>query len=153
MTKSLFNKLPDEIARKIYAYIYDDAINEIKTMTYLNTSIYSIAHHDDAILNRHIKVDLYYGDNFLRMKKEKQLIPFEKDNKIKRLEIKLNKLRDGYLYMAKYSWACNGLYLSKHKLNTEAIKEDGLTVEEIYEDFTLYCDKMIKNEVIEKYTV
>jgi hypothetical protein len=146
----------------IYSYIYADAINEIRKMTYLDTSIYSCS--DEALLNRHIKIDLYYGDNFLnfqnygdnsksfKMKNQEALKIFEADNKIKRLEIKMNKLRDGYLYMNEFSWGHRHLYLSKHKLNIKKIKRDGLTVNEIYEEFTLHRDKMLKNEVIDKYT-
>jgi hypothetical protein len=162
-SKNLMNKLPDELARMIYSYIYADAINEIKNMTYLDTCNKN-NYSDECILNRYIKLECYMDDNFLNFcygdttepdhKRENQecLGRFEADNKIKRQEIKMNKLRDGYLYMATFSWENGRLNLSKHKLNIERIKNWGMTVNEIYDDFTITRDKMLKNEVIENFT-
>jgi len=46
MSKTLFNKLPDELARVIYSYIYADVMNEL-TKTIINEKIILTFERDD----------------------------------------------------------------------------------------------------------
>jgi hypothetical protein len=161
-SKNLMNKLPDELTRKIYSHVYDEAIKDIKKMSYLHKE----PDNEHDILGKNLYFhyqqirEHYYEYDFFLTWWSKQNI--EEDlyrDKLKRNLYFLNDKIDGFLYVEKYDERTQKIYIKGyetkhfddfgfevhiHNIITDADREQK---EDILNDFTCSKSRKIRRQV------
>jgi hypothetical protein len=158
--KNLLNKLPDEIYRIIYSYVYADVVKDIKKMTYLH----ELPNYENDLGRnlyfhyKKIRAHYFNDDTFLRSSNQYLENDLNHD-KIKRNLYFLNDKIDSYLYIKKYNIKTEkyyikgyetkhfddfGLEVHIHNIVTDACRQQE---QDILYDFTRSKSRKIRRQV------